>query len=111
MMKRCAYCAEDIQGAAIVCKHCNRSVAAVDVAAALNAPVPTAHLMPITVMLVGLFVMLAAATANYRLALLPGWLISWVGLGMVLKGISSVVRVGGGLIGSLLLMILAMSCR
>ena len=38
---------------------------------------------------------------------MPGWLISWVGLALGLKGNGAVVRIGGGLVLSLLMMVLA----
>lgn len=90
-----------------VCKHCLRAIAPTNV---LHARVPMSHLIPISVMVIGLFTMLAAASAGNRPLMLPGWLISFVGLVLVLKGHGFIVRVGGALVGSLFLMATAISC-
>ena len=77
----------------------------------LKQPVPKAFILPIVVMLVGFFTMLISVQPGApRLIALPGWLISWVGMVLVLKGNSAVVRIGGGFVLSLLMMALAVSC-
>ena len=78
---------------------------------ALNQAVPTAFILPIVVMLVGLFtILISAQPGASRLLALPGWLIMWVSVALLLKGHSAVVRNGGGFILSLLMMGLAISC-
>lgn len=106
-MIQCPYCAEEIRDDATVCKHCTRALPV----SPLNQQVPTAFILPIVVMLVGVFTMLISTQPGASRAIaVPGWLISWVGLALGLKGHGAVVRIGGAFVLSLLMMALAISC-
>lgn len=108
-MRKCPYCAEEVRADTTVCKHCTRDISGS--VGVFNAAMPTGHLLPISVILIGFFGMLIGAQPGApRIMMLPAWLIAWLGLAMVLKGHGGVVRVGGGFVLSLALMALSISC-
>lgn len=106
-MKLCPFCAQEIRDEATVCKHCTRELPV----HALNQAVPTSHLVPLGIMVVGLFTTLISAQPGApRLLALPGWLLLWVSAWLGLKGSGAVVRIGGSFLLSLVMMALAVSC-
>jgi len=110
-MRLCPFCTQTLRDDATVCKHCTRAVVPVPVIG-LTQPLTAAFLMPAAVLVIGIFTMLISAVPGApRGMVLPGWLISWAGCALLLKGSGAVVRIGGGFILSLLMMGLAVSCN
>lgn len=109
-MKRCPFCAEEIQDAAVVCRFCNRSLVA-DVPAAsvttqgvgtATAMAPASKSIPKWAIAAGAIgVLLAAAWGGEPLGGF-GTLLMWFGLAVILTG-SMFKRVVGGLVLALLI--------
>jgi hypothetical protein len=106
--KPCPYCAKMISLTAVVCPYCTRTL----VGEVLSQPIPKDHILPIAILVVGMFTMLAGTSVSISGALVfVGWLISLVGAALVLRGNSPIVRYGGAFVLSLFLMAAAASCR
>ena len=119
--RRCPFCAEEIQFAAIVCKHCLRSLTdaappesfLIGVLSYLNAKLPGHQIAAFLIVAVAMIAVLASFSApgGSLTLLLIGWLVAWGGFAHLLRESSVIVCVGGSFICSIGLLVLTASCR
>lgn len=96
-MKKCQFCAEAIQDAAVVCKHCGRNVptggSRPSAAAAALPSSGVAFLLGLLMILLGF--LFQRESELFWVPLLIGFLAVWLGRALSAKG-STLVRYGGG---------------